>query len=76
MLVPKTSHLRFWRVARVALAGAVVVVVFAKGLLSPGLLRSYAFDVLAPAWLYVEIRGLYAPGIGLALSLRSRGIRT
>ena len=62
MLVPKTPHLRFWRVARVVLSGAFVIVVLAKGLLAPGLLRSYAFDVLVPAWLYVEIRGLYAPG--------------
>ena len=62
MPVLKPSYLRFWRVARAVLASAFVVVVFAKALLSSGLLRSYAFDVTAPAWMYVEIRGLYAPG--------------
>ena len=61
MLVPK-SPVRFWRVTRVVLAVAFVVVVFSKLLLSPGFLRSYAFDVIAPAWVYVEFRGLYAPG--------------
>jgi hypothetical protein len=61
MLVPKTSHLSFWRAARVVLAIAFAAVVFSKLLLSPGFLRSYAFDVMAPAWAYVEFRGLYAP---------------
>lgn len=51
----------FWRVARVVLSGLFVIVTLTKGLLSPGVLRSYAFDVVVPAFLYVEFRGLHAP---------------
>lgn len=57
----KTS-IRFWWITRMVLGALFILVSFSKGSLPPGLVRGYGFDVVVPAFLFVEARGLYAPG--------------